>query len=379
MPPKLGDVTMSKTMREDIFRNAKTIVVKIGTGVLSAEDGRLEGARVAEIAEQVCGLVSRGYKVVIVSSGAIGAGMAELKMDKRPTLLPQLQAAASVGQGKLIAAYEERFKRRGYHAAQMLLTRDDFEDRARYLNARNTILALLDLGAVPVINENDSIRVEEITFSDNDLLSALVTTLVRADVLVMLSTVKGLYKDGHVVDVVERIDESVRRLSTGAVSRRGSGGMESKLQAAEIATRAGIPVIVADGREKEILLRVADGEKTGTLFMPSSERMSSRKGWIGLTVRPKGRIYVDGGARDAVANKGRSLLPSGITRVEGRFERGDIVAIVAEDGGEFARGLVNYSSEELARIKGLKTSAIAGVLGSRPYDEAVHRDNMAVM
>jgi len=370
---------MSDDLRRKIFSETERIVVKIGTAALTDEQGRLDKGSVARLCGQVSELRKRGLKVIVVTSGAIGAGMAELKMSKRPTALPLLQAAASVGQGKLVAAYDESLRKRGYHAAQILLTREDFEHRKRYLNARNTIFTLLELGAIPIINENDTISVDEITFSDNDILSALVATMVRADALIILSTVKGLYRGGKVVDIVERVDDSIRELATGAKTRLGVGGMESKLEAAAIATRAGVPVVLADGTERDSLLRAVSGERVGTLFLPLPQKISSRKGWIGLTVRPRGKIYVDEGAYRAVARRGKSLLPSGIVRVEGKFERGDVVSIVVEGGGEFARGLVNYSSGELDRIKGLRTSQIRALLGTTPYDEAIHRDNLVVI
>jgi glutamate 5-kinase len=267
------------------------------------------------------------------------------------------------------------------------LTREDFEDRTRYLNARNTIWALLRLGAVPVINENDTISVEEITFSDNDLLSAFVTNLLRADALILLSVVDGVFRvtgEGatgkpEVVDVVAHVNDDTKALSTGEVSSRGKGGMDSKLEAARIATHAGEAAVVANGKVDDILLRIMRGEKVGTLFLPVQEKMASRKRWIGLTTQPRGFIHVDAGAAEALLKKGRSLLASGIRMVEGQFEKGDVVGVVDAGGNEIARGLANYSSDEVARIKGLKTSAIAKVLGEKPYDEVIHRDNLVLL
>jgi len=299
-------------------------------------------------------------------------------MSERPTTLPELQAAASVGQGKLIGAYDECLQSKGYHAGQVLLTREDFDDRQRYLNARNTLRALLRLGAVPVINENDTIRIDEITFSDNDVLSVLVASLVKADALIMLSTIPGLCDGEDVLDVVPEINDEARRLVSGATSSGGVGGMESKLEAAYMACRAGIPTVIADGREEHVIRRIVGGEKLGTLFLAAEEKLSSRKGWIGMAAKPKGTIAIDAGAVRAVRERGKSLLASGIVQVDGEFRKGDVVGITG-DGSEVARGLTNYSSDELQRIKGLKSNQIAKALGSKPYDEVVHRDNMLLL
>jgi len=370
--------------RDELLNKVKKVVVKVGTAVLSRPDGFLDYDHVARLAEQAHRLRERGLSTIIVSSGAIGAGMAELGIGRRPTNLPALQAVAAVGQGKLIGAYEACFQGRGYHAAQILLTRQDFEDRARYLNASDTLRTLLKLGAVPVINENDTTSVEEIAFSDNDLLSAFVTNLAGAHLLVMLTVVDGLcavYKRGEcgrVIPVVDRITDEVRRMAAPDVSPGGLGGMRSKIEAADLVTSAGETAIVANGREPDVLCRIFDGEPLGTLFLPARRRMSSRKRWIGLTSRPRGALVVDDGAREALVRRGRSLLASGIIEVRGRFARGDPAAVLDRSGAEFARGLVNYSSPETERIKGLRSAAIRKVLGHKPYDEVIHRDNLVV-
>ena len=375
---------MSENLRREIFSRARKLVVKIGTGVLTAERGGLDRDRVRRLADQIAKLRSLGYSTVLVSSGAIGAGMAELHMTERPTLLPELQAAAAVGQSKLMGVYDECFKRHGLSVAQILLTRDDFEDRARYLNARNTIWELLRLGAVPIINENDTISVDEITFSDNDILSAFVTNLLRADALIMLSVVDGVFRASspggrqEVIDVIEHVDSEIKSLSDGNVSSRGKGGMDSKLEAASMTTHAGEVAVVANGKTDDILLKIVRGEKVGTLFLPVTAKMASRKRWIGLASKPKGSIHVDAGAAEALMKKGRSLLASGIRAVAGEFQKGDVVSVRDGQEVEIARGLVNYSSKEVDRIKGLKTSTLAKVLGAKPYDEVIHRDNMAV-
>ena len=378
---------MSQNIRKELFGRAKKLVIKVGTGVLTAERGGLDLERIRRLAEQIVQLRAMGYSVVLVTSGAIGAGMAELGMSQRPTSLPELQAAAGVGQAKLMRMYDECFKRRGCCAAQILLTRDDFEDRTRYLNARNTIRALWSLGAVPIINENDTISVEEITFSDNDILSGFVTNLLRAEVLIILSVVDGLFgpktADGtgrpEVIDLIRHVDDRVKGLSTGSVSARGKGGMDSKLEAASMATHAGEAAFVANGKTDDILLKIVRGEKVGTLFLPVQAKMASRKRWIGFTSKPKGILHVDAGAAEALVGKGRSLLASGIRAVAGLFEKGDVVSVLDAQEEEIARGLVNYSSDEIERIKGLKTSMIAKALGDKPYDEVIHRDNLAVL
>ena len=371
-------------LRAAALSRVRRVVVKVGTAVLSRPDGRLDTEQVARLAEQVHHLRERGIEVAIVSSGAVGAGMGELDIKRRPKSLPTLQAAAAVGQGKLIGAYDSCFAAWGHHAAQVLLTRQDLEDRTRYLNASNTLSTLLRLGTIPVINENDTISVEEITFSDNDVLAALVTHLIRADLLIALSNVAGLYAAGpdadppRVVPLVRRVTDEIRALAGADRSARGLGGMSSKIEAAAVATRAGDPMIVADGRAPDVLKRLFDGEPLGTLFLPAEAKMTSRKRWIGFTSRPRGKLVVDDGARDALMRRGKSLLPSGIIGVKGDFSRGDLVAITDGGGAEFARGLVNYSSAEARQIMGLRTAAVRKMLGAESYDEVVHRDNMTV-
>ncbi|MCB7129463.1 MAG: glutamate 5-kinase [Candidatus Brocadiales bacterium] len=375
---------MNVDLRKALVSRTRRLVVKVGTGVITTKDGLLDTAQVSSISKQIVGLKRRGYEVALVSSGAVGAGMGELGMRRRPSTLPELQAAAAVGQGKLTGAYDDCFKAEGYHAAQVLLTREDLEERHRYLNTCNTINALFGFKVVPVINENDTVSVEEISFSDNDILSALVTNLLRAELLVMLSSVDGLYKKpgkgAEFVPVVEEITGDVERLASGSMTHLGMGGMESKLKAARIATNSGEAVIIANGRTPDVLTRIIDGEELGTLFLPARKRLKSRKRWIGFTLRPKGRIYIDEGAFAALSKRGKSLLASGITDVDGGFDRGDVVSIsTAGDKAEFARGLTNYSSTELMKIKGQSSSSIKKTLGSKPYDEVVHRDNMVLI
>lgn len=385
---------MSDDIRKEIISKVKKIVIKVGTAVLTDKAGLLDRNQIAELSRQVVELRTKGYDVAIVSSGAIGAGVGELCLKARPKTLPELQAAAAVGQGKLIAAYDECFKKQGYHAGQILLTREDFEDRKRYLNASNTIHTLFKLKSIPVINENDTLSTDEIAFGDNDTLSALVTNLVRADLLIILSSVDGLYAEppsygkrakpalsstNVIVPVVESVTEEIKKLVFNEKTERGVGGMETKLQAAAIATNSGEAVIIANGRENDVLLKIMQGSDIGTLFLPVKQKLTSRKRWIGFSIRPKGRITVDKGAAEALTKKGKSLLASGITSLEGNFERGDVVSILSQDGVEFARGLTNYSSWEVRRIAGLNTQTISKTLGSKPYDEVIHRDNMVLI
>ncbi len=371
--------------RDRYVQSAGRVVVKVGTNVLAAPGKPLADERVRAIAEQMAWLVEGGRQVALVSSGAIGCGMTALGMEQRPATLPLLQGAASVGQGMLMARYERHFRRHGLHAAQILLTREDFEDRERYLNASNTIHVLLGLPCVPVINENDTISTDEIKFGDNDLLAALVTHLIRAELLILLSTVPGLYlekpaagSDGKVLHVVERVDGETRKLVYDETSPDGLGGMESKIEAARIAAEAGEAAIIADGRDPEIIPGIFSGEEVGTLFLPASERLSSYKRWIRFTSRPAGVLRIDAGAEQALAEGGKSLLPIGVVSVEGEFDRGDVVSVQSTDGREIARGLVNYSSQEARRIMGHQTDQLEAVLGHRDYDEIIHRDNLAL-
>ena len=377
---------MSDLLRQEIAATADTWVVKVGTRVLTTPEGALDESRVAALAEQLHHLLSLGRKVAVVSSGAVAAGMGRLGLRQRPRDLAHLQAVAAVGQSYLVEVYDRSLRSHGRHAAQLLLTTDDLDDRTRYLNVRNTILTLFEFGAVPIINENDTVSVEELltTFGDNDRLAALVTNLIRAPLLVLLSDVAGLY-DGdpaaagsRLVPTVTRLDESVFALVCDVVTGVSKGGMASKLRAARIATLAGENVIIASGREPGTLARIAAGEEVGTLVVAQGQAIASRKRWIGFTVQPRGWLVLDDGARRAVEKQGRSLLAIGLLDAGGDFHKGDVVALRDARGAEFARGLVNYAADEVLRIKGLKTDAIATALGQCPYQEVIHRDNMAV-
>ena len=377
---------MADLLRQEIATAATTIVVKVGTSVLTRTDGQLDRQQVAGLSDQINAVIETGRKVVLVSSGAVGAGMGRLALDRRPDDLARLQAVAAVGQSVLIEAYERSLHVHGHHAAQVLLTAEDLDDRMRYLNARNTLRSLLEMGAVPVINENDTVAVDElqIAFGDNDRLAAIVTNLIQAPLLVLLSDVEGLY-DGdpsapssQVVPIVERFDQSVLDLARDRQGGLGKGGMSSKLEAARLATTGGENVIIAGGRVPDVLMRIVAGEQIGTLFVAQGQTIAARKRWIGLTVQPRGRLVLDAGAQRAVEQDGCSLLPIGVTAVEGDFRKGDVVAVCDSQGIEFARGLTNYGAAEAQRIKGLRTQQISQILGHCPYDEVIHRDDMVV-
>lgn len=349
---------------------SKVIVIKIGTRVITDTDGRLDLSQIENLVTQISALKVKG--IVVVTSGAIGAGMAELGLKKRPKAIAELQACAAIGQGRLIEAYAQAFKKKGRIAAQILLTADDLRSRIRFLNARNTMLKLLEEGVIPIVNENDTVAVEEIKFGDNDKLSALVTNLVQADLLVVLSDVDGLYnKYGKVVERVTHITKEIEDLC-GKASTMGTGGMRSKLDAAKIVTRAGIGMIIANGRRPGVLTDIGSA---GTYFEPHSEGLSAKKRWLAFFTRPHGSIVVDKGAEEALCRKGRSLLARGITGVKGTFKAGDAVNIIGHDGKKIACGLVNYSSSELERIKGLKSAEIE----NKTTDEVIHRNNMSII
>jgi len=377
---------MRDLLRQEIAAMTTTMVVKVGTRVITHPGGRLHEERIAQLAEEIHQVLSTGRRVALVSSGAVGAGMGRLGLSSRPETLAQLQAVAAIGQSHLIEVYERSLRQFGHHAAQILLTAEDIDHRIRYLNARNTILTLFEYGAVPIINENDTVSVEELqtTFGDNDRLAAMVAHLIQAPLLVLLSDVEGLYNGDPrqpgtaLVPLIEQFDENVFdfvRDKSGGLSK---GGMASKLRAARQTTAAGGNVIIASGRQPGALRKILAGEPVGTLFLAQGPLITARKRWIGFSAQPRGSLILDPGACQAIRNQGRSLLAIGIIDVMGDFDRGDVVALCEPEGRELARGLTNYSSEEVQKIKGLRTSQIAQVLGQCPYDEVVHRNNMVL-
>ncbi|MEK6679187.1 MAG: glutamate 5-kinase [Nitrospirota bacterium] len=371
-------------MRKDIIKKTRRIVIKIGSAVLAGEghDG-VDESVFSHLAKDVSSITDK-REIVIVSSGAIAIGMKRLGLKEKVKSIPEKQAVAAIGQGSLMALYEKVFSPLKIRVAQVLLTHDDLSDRHRFLNAKNTLQTLLEYNAIPIINENDTVAVDEIKFGDNDNLSALVTNLVEADLLVILTDINGLYnkdpkinKDAELIPVVDDIDKFVS--AAGRTSGiYGTGGMQTKLEAAKKAAHFGVPTIVANGRERNVLKKIFSGEDIGTLFLPMEERLTSRKHWLAFSTRPAGSLILDDGAKNALLKKGKSLLSSGITGIEGNFDSGDAVSCVSPNGKEIARGIVNYSSEEIKRIKGLKTTEIEKVLGYKYFDEVIHRDNLVI-
>ncbi len=366
----------------------RRLVVKVGSGLITAREAGLDPGRIGALADELAAVRHHGTEVALVSSGAVVAGMARLKLQVRPRSIPEKQAAAAVGQSALMEHYETAFARHGVTVAQILLTQADVSARARYLNARNTLTTLLGYGVVPIINENDTVAVEEIKFGDNDNLSALVAQLIDADLLVLLTDVDGLYTSdpsrdpqARKLDTVEAVTPEIERLVWSDADRVAVGGMATKLQAAQKAAASGVPMVIASGREPGTLARVLRGEPVGTYFPPRGDRLTARKRWIAFAVPPQGRLLVDAGARQALIERGKSLLPSGVVDIEGDFDAGEVVALCAADGDgkEFARGLVNFDAKELRMIRRAKTTEIESLLGYKSFDEVVHRDNLVVL
>lgn len=377
---------MVDPVRQEVIALAHTVVIKVGSNVLADDAGRLALNRMQALADQIHQLRQAGRKVALVSSGAIAAGMGRLGLRKRPTDLRHLQACAAIGQNFLMRAYQECLDRHGIQAAQLLLTAGDFDNRVRYLNARNTIHTLFEWGVLPIINENDTVSVAEIKFGDNDHLAAMVTNLLQAPLLVLLTVVDGLFPTDPTtgakvakLDTVTTIDGAVMDLATMGKSSLGSGGMRSKLRAARLATAAGESVIMANGATSGVLGAIFAAEPVGTLFLPHGSFVPAWKRWLGFTARPKGRLVVDTGARHAVQVLQKSLLPIGVIQLQGSFSKGAVVSLCDTAGVEFARGLTNYAAADLAKILGVRTENIAEVLGSVPYEEVVHRDNLIVL
>lgn len=365
-------------MRRKPINHVRLIVVKVGTSLLTSRDNRLSQVQIGKIVTQILSILNQGIKVILVTSGAIGAGMGKLKLKNRPKVLPQLQAAAAVGQSELMKLYDSSFKKGKRTVAQILLTADDFSDRKRYLNTKNTLLSLLKFGVVAIINENDTISVDEIKFGDNDKLSAQVANLIGADLLIILSDVDGLYdqKKRRRIATIEKIDSKILSLARGAKNSTSVGGMITKIEAAGITTASGIPCIVADGKTQNVLSEIIRGEDVGTFFPSHANRLVAKKCWIVFSSRSRGKIIVDSGAKDVLIKKGKSLLPSGIVGLEGKFKAGDVISVVDEKKKEFAKGISNYSAAELEKIKGCQTRTIASLLGYKYYDEVIHCDNL---
>ncbi|HEV2393564.1 MAG TPA: glutamate 5-kinase [Verrucomicrobiae bacterium] len=358
-------------MRSSLVKSATRIVVKLGTGVLTDSRKAPDLAQMEQLAGQIADQRKAGKEIVLVSSGAVGSGMGLLGYAKRPSELAELQACAAVGQSRLMATYEKLFAAFGLAVAQILLTHEDLEHHERHLNARNTLVSLLRHGVIPIVNENDVVSFTELKFGDNDKLSALVASLLPADLLVILTTVDGLMENfggtnPRVLHLVEKIDSKIERIAGGTDSATAVGGMASKIQAAKIAVRSGIPLVIASGKKKQALARALAGQEEGTLFLPHPTGLQGRKRWIAFFHYPKGALFVDAGAKKALRENGKSLLPPGIARCEGEFNAGEVVRICDSDGTEFARGIAGFDSEQI-EAGGLKRV------------EVVHRDNLVIL
>ncbi len=372
------------TSRQALIDRARRVVVKVGSNVLTEDQG-LNLHAVRSISRQICRLKDSGRQVLLVTSGAMAAGLRKIGLEKRPEDVPRRQAVSAVGQAGLIMEYENAFDRYGLKVAQILLTSDGISNRKRYLNARNTLNTLLSWQVVPIINENDTVAVESIEFGDNDNLSAIVALLMDADVLVNLTDIDGLYtkdprrhRDARLIPEVDAFQKDIEAYACDIAGPLGTGGMLSKVRAARKVTAAGIPMIIANGRREDILEVLFRGEDTGTFFPPRRQRLTSRKSWIGYSVKPEGVIVIDDGAARAVLENGKSLLPSGIVDVQGRFGVGSPVEFTDQDGRVLGIGLVNYAHADIARIRGLRSGQIEARLGHKPFDEVIHRDNLTI-
>jgi len=367
----------------------RRIVAKFGTSLLTGGSDRLNQDIMSSLVAQVAQLHQQGLELVVVSSGAIASGRYKLGLTKKLRGIPFKQVLASVGQNRLMYIYEQLFSQHDITVAQALLTKADLSDRAGYLNARNTLLALLELGVICIVNENDVVAVDEIQeakFGDNDNLSAMVANLVDADLLLILADIAGLYTadpycdpDARLVSQVERIDSEIERLAAGTHSRLGTGGMVTKIEAAKLATTSGVTVVIADGRELDIILRLAAGETIGTRFLPARSKLESRERWMLSGLSTKGKLVVDSGAALALKKQNRSLLAAGIKDVEGKFQRGDIVNIYDPQGSRLGCGITNYSSTDIEAIKGAHSRKIVTLLGYDYGSEVVHRNNLVVL
>ncbi|GAA0178181.1 glutamate 5-kinase [Clostridium sediminicola] len=377
---------MDISTRNDYLSNVKRIVIKIGSSTLTYPTGLLNFSRIEKLVRQIADINNRGIEVILVSSGAVAAGIGKLGLKSRPKTIPEKQAAAAVGQGILIHMYEKILSEYGKIAAQMLLTKDDMSERKRFLNIRNAFFSLLESNVIPIVNENDAVIVDEIKFGDNDTLSAMVTGLVEADLLIILSDIKGLYDsnpklnpDAKLINNVYEITDEIISCAGGAGSNLGTGGMITKLNAAKIASTSGASMIIVDGSEENILSNVIEGNNVGTFFFPDSHKLNARKHWIAYNTNPSGYIIIDNGAEKAIINNHKSLLPKGITNIEGDFQEGDVVSILNSNKQCIANGITNFSSLDIKNIKGLNSNEIELKLGYKSYHVVVHTNNMVIL
>ncbi|MCG3114175.1 MAG: glutamate 5-kinase [Candidatus Manganitrophus sp. SA1] len=371
--------------RQRLHKN-KRIVIKIGSSIIASHEKGLREERMAEIAEEVSILRSEGHEIFLVSSGAILCGMEKLGLTRRPKTIPLKQAAAAVGQSRLMWAYEKHFEKFQINVAQVLLTREDIADRKRFINARNTLMTLLEHGILPIINENDTVTVDEIKLGDNDHLAAQITHLVDASLLVILSDIDGLFTadprknpEATLIPLIEEITPEIEGIAgePGAIS--GTGGMATKVQAAKSVAAYGVTTLIVNGTVSGLMKRAFEGESIGTLFLPKPVRLTSKKHWIAHSLKVKGEVVLDAGAVEAILKKGKSLLASGIREITGKFEVGDAIRCLTSDGKEIAKGLTNYSASEMILIKGIHSSQIEKKLGYKSTDEVIHRDNLVIL
>jgi glutamate 5-kinase len=370
--------------RKELLANTKKVLIKIGSAVLTGEDG-LDLQVIEQLVDEMAQLTKGGYHIVIVTSGAIASGKHRMGISGKLKNMPQKQAAAAIGQGRLMRVYSNAFGKYGLHVAQILLTMNDLTDRTRFLNIRNTLSTIMEWGVIAVINENDTVATDEIKFGDNDNLAAMITNIIEADILINLTSTEGLYDSNpsqsgkaRLIPLVKEFTAEIETAATDETSSVGLGGMKSKVLAAKKVTAFGIPYVIAPGRKKGILHDILAGKEAGTLFLPTGERLCSRKHWIAFTLRSRGKLFIDDGAKKALLEEGKSLLPSGVVKVEGDFSVGDPVSCIDTEGTSIAKGLVNYSASDIRKIMGLKSSKIEQLLGYKDYDEIIHRDNLVV-
>ena len=371
--------------RENLSQ-AKRVVVKVGTSTLTHSSGKLNLWRIEELVHELADLANQGKEIILVTSGAVGAGMEILGLPEKPKTIPEKQAAAAVGQGILMHTYEKFFGEHGQVVAQVLLTREDSVKRTRYTNSRNTLLTLIKMGVIPIINENDAVSIDELKIGDNDTLSAMVASIVDADVLIILSDVEGVYTDNpqsnpnaQLIGEIADITPEMEALAGGPGTLRGTGGMYTKIQAGKIAVNSGVAMVIASGLRNGVLCDVLAGANIGTIFLSKENRLQVRKRWLAFGARTQGVITIDKGCEKAILSGGSSILAAGIIAVVGDFDQGNTISVVTVEGREIARGIANYNGEDARKIMGVHTNELANFLGSKPYDEVIHRDNMVLL
>jgi len=365
---------------------AKRVVVKVGTSTLTHSTGKLNLWRIEKLVRELADLANQGKEIILVTSGAVGAGMDLLGLTEKPKTIPEKQAAAAVGQGRLMHTYEKFFSEYGQVVAQVLLTREDSVKRTRYTNCRNTLLTLLKMGVIPIVNENDAVSIEELKIGDNDTLSAMVASIVDADILIILSDIEGVYTDNpqtnpdaQLIEEIPDITPELEELAGGPGTSRGTGGMYTKIQAGKIAVNSGISMIIASGLRDGVLRDVLTGANVGTLFLSKESRLQVRKRWLAFGARTQGAIVIDKGCENAILSGGSSVLAAGITAVEGDFKHGNTISIMTIERREIARGIANYNGDDTRKIMGSHTNELSSILGSKTYDEVIHRDNLVLL